>query len=120
MLEAFVKTVEELTPSQKEKLLVNLTKSILLREISPGELLRRLRVSYLGMNQDDYAELIGISRRSLHAIETDEKPMSSTTLLKAFSPLGFTLGLVPQSPEILESAIGQMVSDAIRADGSIL
>lgn len=103
--------MNELTPSQKERLLIELTTSLFNGEITQGELLRKLRADYLELTQDAYAKLVGISRRSLHEVESDGKELNLRTLNKVFSPLGFKIGLIPKSPYVLKAASANVEND---------
>lgn len=102
---------KNLSPSQKEALFIKLTADLFKGEITQGELLRMLRKTYLGLSQESYAKLVGISRRSLHEVESDRGALTLTTLNKIFLPLGFTLGLIPKSREILGAAVKTMEAD---------
>ncbi|MDZ7925547.1 MAG: helix-turn-helix transcriptional regulator [Marinagarivorans sp.] len=101
-------TSPELTPTQKEALLIELTTGLFNGKLSEGEVLKTLRSDYLGMTQETYANLVGISRRSLHEVESNRRALTLTTLHKVFSPLGFKIGLIPQSPHILRAAASGM------------
>ncbi|EWG99632.1 hypothetical protein [Halomonas sp. BC04] len=47
-----------LTPDEREEKLVEATRRLLAGEISEGDVLRILRRDVLGLNQNDYAELV--------------------------------------------------------------
>lgn len=96
---------KNLSPSQKEALLIELTAALLKGTITEGELLKTLRKTYLGLNQESYAKLVGISRRSLHEVESNRRALTLATLNKVFSPLGFKLGLIPKSATIFSAAV---------------
>lgn len=97
---------KSLTPSEKEQLLIVLTAALIKGEISEGDLLKKLRSDYLGLSQEAYAKLVGISRRSLHEVESNRRELTVTTLNKVFSPLGFRVGLTPKSLHVLKAAVG--------------
>jgi DNA-binding XRE family transcriptional regulator len=103
--------MNDLTPSQKEQFLIELTTALFKGEITQGELLKKLRSEYLDLTQDAYAKLVGISRRSLHEVESDRRQLNLSTLNKVFSPLGFSIGLIPKSPYVLKAASANIVDD---------
>ena len=104
-------TPPDLSPSQKEALLIKLTTGLFKGELSEGDVLKTLRSDYLGMTQETYAKLVGISRRSLHEVESNRRALTLTTLNKVFSPLGFKIGLIPKSPHILKAAASAIEID---------
>lgn len=103
--------MNELTPSQKEQFLIELTTALFKGDITEGELLKKLRSEYLELTQDAYAKLVGISRRSLHEVESDRRQLNLSTLNKVFSPLGFKIGLIPKSPYVLKAASVNVEND---------
>ena len=63
-------------------------------EMTQGELLRRVRKQVLFLNQEQYARLVGVSRRSLSDIERDAGQQTVSVLNRVFRPLGLEMGLV--------------------------
>jgi DNA-binding XRE family transcriptional regulator len=86
-----------LTPQERELLLLTSLQKILDGELTEGKVLRQLRKDILGMSQDQYAALVGISRRTLSDIENDTGSQSITVINSVFKPFGLRLGLLPSS-----------------------
>ncbi|MBV8647116.1 MAG: hypothetical protein JOZ06_06885, partial [Paludibacterium sp.] len=57
--------MRNLSPIERENVLADLLNQLLSGSISEGKLLRTLRKDVLGLSQDRYAQLVGISRRTL-------------------------------------------------------
>ncbi|MFC0268049.1 helix-turn-helix transcriptional regulator [Kushneria aurantia] len=88
--------MSELSPQQRETLLFELLDQLFDEQITPGQLLKRLRREVLSMNQTEYAALASISRRTLSAIETDRNQHTLDTFNRAFRPFGLSIGLLPR------------------------
>lgn len=69
--------------------------------LSQGEVLKALRKELLNMNQSQYAEFVGVSRKTISDIERGVGGQNTQVLNAVFKPLGFRLGLVPRAPHIL-------------------
>lgn len=72
-------------------------------EITEGALLRYLRKEVLGLTQDQYAVLVGISRRTLSDIELDRAQLTVSVMSKVFKPLGLKVGLLPRSDRLMNT-----------------
>lgn len=99
--------MKQLSGDEREALLISLLRAVQREELTEGELLRRLRKDILGMNQDEYAALVKVSRRTLSDIERDAGNPSLPVLKRVFRPLGITVGLLPRS----EGVLRRMVQD---------
>ncbi|PMR72721.1 helix-turn-helix domain-containing protein [Billgrantia endophytica] len=95
----------ELTPDERERKLIEAARKLLTGEISEGQLLRTLRRDALGLSQEDYARLAGVSRRTLSDMEGDKGNISFTVMNRVYRPLGFKVGLIPRQPALLEQAL---------------
>jgi len=73
----------------RQQVLIDLYKQYLLSEITLGQLLSYLRKNVLGLSQEQYAALVGISRRTLTDIEQDKSKLTQSVLDKVFKPTGF-------------------------------
>ena len=65
-------------PQDRQQILIDLYLQYLKQEITTGELLKYLRKNVLGMSQEQYANLVGISRRTLSDIELNKGSLSQT------------------------------------------
>ncbi|ETR94798.1 XRE family transcriptional regulator [Acinetobacter lactucae] len=89
----------------RQQILIDLYKQYLLSEITLGQLLSYLRKNVLGLSQEQYATLVGISRRTLTDIEQDKGKLTQSVLDKVFKPLGLKAGLVPTHGHIVDKII---------------
>lgn len=96
---------KSLNPKAREALLVSSLQKLLDSELSEGQVLAQLRKDVLGMNQSDYANLVGISRRTLSAIENDSGNQSISVINTAFKPFSLKVGLLPTQRSTLEKVL---------------
>ena len=95
---------KSLIPMTKEEQLIavnQIIKRLLLNEISQGAALRELRVKVLGLRQDGFTELTGVSRKTLSEIENDKGNYTPEVINKVFKPFDLKVGLVPTSSPLL-------------------
>jgi DNA-binding XRE family transcriptional regulator len=97
--------MKDLNPLEREAFLRNCLQELLSGETSEGKILTRLRKKILGMNQNDYAALVGLSRRTLSDIENDTGDQSLSVLNAAFKPFGLRLGLLPTHNHLLVDTV---------------
>ncbi len=97
--------MKNLSGDEREALLIRLLRAVQREEMSEGELLRTLRKDILAMNQDEYAALVNVSRRTLSDIERDAGNPSLPVLKRVFRPLGLTIGLLPRSEGVLRRMV---------------
>ncbi|WP_422103276.1 helix-turn-helix transcriptional regulator [Vreelandella sp.] len=93
---------KELSSIERETLLATLVTQLVREEISSGQVLRQLRRDVLGMSQTQYADLVGISRRTLSDLEADKASPTVALLNQVFRPLGLQVGLLPRNRELRE------------------
>ena len=93
---------KELSSIEREALLTTLATQLVREEISSGQVLRQLRRDVLGMSQTQYADLVGISRRTLSDLEADKASPTIALLNQVFRPLGLQVGLLPRNRELRE------------------
>lgn len=101
---------------EREALLQTLVRRLFEGEISEGELLRILRREVLGLSQERYAELVGVSRRTLSDMEGDKGNLSVAVMNRIYRPLGLRVGLLPRHPELLRRVLGQVLEEAPRGE----
>ncbi len=95
----------ELNPDEREAKLVEVVRQLLAEEINEGDALRILRRDVLGLSQDAYAKLVGISRRTLSDLERNRANITLDTMNRVYRPLGLRVGLLPRPPGMLERAL---------------
>jgi len=96
---------QSLSPQEREALLLQLLLQLAREEITQGELLRILRKRILHMNQEQYATLANVSRRTLSDIERDRGNQSLPVLTSVFKPLGLKPGLVPRNSALFDKLL---------------
>ena len=63
-------------------------------EITEGQLLAHMRKKVLKKNQDQYARIVGVSRRTLSEVECDRANVTQEVKNRIYRPLGLRVGLV--------------------------
>ncbi|QFT85032.1 Helix-turn-helix protein [Halomonas sp. THAF12] len=89
------------SPEARQAALLEQLRLLMRGETTEGRVLRTLRREVLGLTQTAYAELVGVSRRTLSDIERDAGNASMASLDRVFRPLGLRVGLMPRQPELL-------------------
>ena len=92
-------------PQDRQQILIGLYLQYFKQEITMGELLTYLRKNVLSMSQEQYANFVGISRRTLSDIELNKGSLSQSTMDKVLRPLGLQTGLVPMHPHVIEKIL---------------
>ena len=96
---------KENQPLDRQQLLIGLYTQYLFGKITLGQLLSYLRKNVLGLTQEKYAAMVGISRRTLTDIEQDKGQLTQIVLDKVFKPLGLKAGLIPTHEHIVRKII---------------
>ena len=89
----------------REQRLLAALRCLLAGEISEGQLLRQLRREVLGLSQQEYASLVGVSRRTLSDMEGDRGNASLAVMNRVYRPLGLRVGLLPRQTALLQEAL---------------
>ncbi|ANE74603.1 helix-turn-helix transcriptional regulator [Dickeya solani] len=95
------KNSRPLNASERQSAMQSIIRRMMVGEISQGNALRELRLSVLGLKQDAYASLVGVSRKTLSEIENDKGNYTADIINKVFKPFGLKMGLIPVSPSLL-------------------
>lgn len=91
-------------PMSKEAQLIAINaiiRHVLMNEMTQGQALRELRMNVLGIGQDAYTQIAGVSRKTLSEIENDKGNYTTEIINKVFAPFNLTVGLVPTSSQLL-------------------
>jgi DNA-binding XRE family transcriptional regulator len=99
------KSLTPMTKVQQRVAINKIIKSLILDEITQGAALRELRVSVLGLRQEAYTELTGVSRKTLSEIENGKGNYTPEILNKVFAPFDLKIGLVPTSSSTLKTLL---------------
>ncbi|MDF1763529.1 MAG: helix-turn-helix domain-containing protein, partial [Oleibacter sp.] len=84
---------KDLAPLSRAELLALVEQSIVSGQLTLGGAARILRKHIACLNQHEFAELCGVSRRTLAAIEMDEGNPTVNSLNQVFKLFGLELGL---------------------------
>ncbi|NKI74203.1 helix-turn-helix transcriptional regulator [Dickeya sp. CFBP 2040] len=95
------KNSRPLNASERQFAMQNIIRRMMIGEISQGNALKELRLTVLGLKQDAYANLVGVSRKTLSEIENDKGNYTADIINKVFKPFGLKMGLIPVSPSLL-------------------
>lgn len=91
-------TTQQLQAMTRTELLLYVESGVAAGELTLGVALKILRKYVAGLDQVSFAELCGISRRTLAALEADEGNPTLHTVNQAFKLFGLTLGLTRLYP----------------------
>lgn len=89
-------------PESRESYYLEISTKLLHGEITIGEGIQQLRKKFLGLNQEQFAKLVGVSRKTISDIENNRGNLSVETLNAITKPFKFRLALVPISFDILK------------------
>ncbi|ETX12381.1 XRE family transcriptional regulator [Marinomonas ushuaiensis DSM 15871] len=99
------KSLAPMTKTQQRTAINKIIKSLILKEITQGIALRELRVNVLGLRQEAYTELTGVSRKTLSEIENDKGNYTPETINKVFKPFELKMALIPISSSTLKTLL---------------
>ena len=99
------KNVQSISTSERKYKINRVIRSLLMGALTQGLALKELRINVLGVKQDTFAKMVGVSRKTISEIENDRGTFKTDILDKAFKPFGLKVGLVPVSTSLLNSAL---------------
>lgn len=88
----------------------NIIRRMMFGEISQGNTLKELRLNVLGLRQEAYATLVGVSRKTLSEIENGKGNYTADIINKVFKPFGLKVGLMPVSSSLLAEILSTPAS----------
>jgi DNA-binding XRE family transcriptional regulator len=88
------KNSQPLDNQEKRKVMKDIINRMMDGDLSQGEALKMLRIRVLGLKQEDYAQLVGVSRKTLSENENNKGNYSADVVNKVFQPFGLKVGLV--------------------------
>ena len=94
-------------PGSREAVILELMVQVLKGNLTDGQLLQQLRKQLLGLNQDRFAELVGVSRKTVSDIERGKGSPSQQVLNDVFKPFGLRAGIIPVSQSQTEKLISK-------------
>jgi DNA-binding XRE family transcriptional regulator len=95
------KSLAQMTKEEQLVTVNQIIKRLLLNKVSQGAALRELRVKVLGLRQEAFTELTGVSRKTLSEIENNKGNYTPEVINKVFKPFDLKVGLVPTSSPLL-------------------
>lgn len=93
-----IPAAQQLKAMSRTELLSFVESGVFAGELSLGAALKILRKYVAGLNQADFAELCGVSRRTLAALEADEGNPTLQTVNQVLKLFGLRLGLARLYP----------------------
>jgi len=87
---------KKLPSSVKDELMKSICIELITSQITTGKALQRLRTEMLFANQEQYAKMVGITRKALSEIEGDKSKASALVLGKALRGVGLELLVLPR------------------------
>jgi|TARA_R110001583_G_scaffold66309_3_gene190761 DNA-binding XRE family transcriptional regulator len=97
---------QKLPSSVKDELMKSICIELITSQITTGKALQRLRTEMLFANQEQYAKMVGITRKTLSEIEGDKSKASALVLGKALRGVGLELLVLPRDKFLQGEIIG--------------
>lgn len=94
-----------LTLKDREDLLLAATLDLFSGKKTQGQVLKWLRVELLSLSQDQYAKMVGVSRKALSDVESDKGKNGVELINRVFSGVGFRIALMPKDSVVLKMAV---------------
>ena len=99
------KGLAPMSKTEQSAAIKQVIKRMLLGNLSQGAALRELRVKVLGLRQEAYTELTGVSRKTLSEIENNKGNYTPEIINKVFAPFHLKVSLVPTSSRVLKDLL---------------
>lgn len=93
------------TPEQRTALRDQLIRQLLMNEISLGQALKSLRLQVLAIKQQQYADFVQVSRKTLSDLENDKGNYSIEIINQVLRPFELQVGIVPINRELILQAV---------------
>lgn len=99
------KNAQAVSVMERQSRINKVIHALLMGELTQGLALKELRMEVLGIKQDAFAKMVGVSRKTISEIENDRGAFKTDILDKVFKPFGLRVGLVPVSASLLNSVL---------------
>ncbi|EDP99911.1 Transcriptional regulator, Cro/CI family protein [Shewanella benthica] len=96
---------KRMQPTEKDELMLSVCQSMLLGEITTGGALKKLRIQMLSINQDQYARMVGVTRKIISEIEGDKSKASASVLNQVLRGVGLSVMVMPRDKYLQEQLI---------------
>ena len=95
----------EVDAAGRDLFLKQVTSGLLEGHLTQGQALKELRLRVLNLKQEQYASMVGVSRKVLSQIENDKGNFSFSIINKVFRPVGLQVGIIPRHQDVLRDAL---------------
>ncbi len=99
------KNQQVLSIEDRRAFIDKITLQVMQGELTPGAALKILRQQVLGLKQDSFSKMVGVSRRVISDVENNSGNYSLDKLNKLFSPFGMHFGLQPKTYHRMQQLI---------------
>lgn len=99
------KTKKMLTPEQRAVVRDQLIKQLLFNEITLGQALKQLRLNLLAVKQQQYADFVKVSRKTLSDLENDKGNYSIEIINQVLRPFELQVGIMPIKRDLIHQAV---------------
>lgn len=89
----------------RDLIISTVSKKLLTNEYTQGDALKKLRVNVLNLDQERFAKLVGVSRKTISDIENNRGNYTVSVLNGVFKPFGLRVSITPTSPEKLKQLL---------------
>ncbi|MEZ9597049.1 XRE family transcriptional regulator [Shewanella sp. 10N.261.52.F9] len=83
-------------PNEKDALMLAVSRDLLTGTKTTGQALRFLRVELLSLNQEQYARMVGVTRKILSEIESDRSKANVCVLNRVLRGVGLYAAILPR------------------------
>ncbi|MDF2179696.1 helix-turn-helix transcriptional regulator [Aliiglaciecola sp. CAU 1673] len=101
---------EKIIAQEEYELVIELLQAYYQELLSMGQMIKIMRKDILELNQTQFAELTGISRRTLSDLEQDKGSPTLSVLDAVFAPLGVKTSLLPNNDKVLKQVAASLGS----------
>lgn len=99
------KTKKAITPEQRASVRDQIIEQLLFNQITLGQALKQLRLTLLAIKQQQYADFVKVSRKTLSDLENDKGNYSIEIINQVLRPFELQVGIVPINRELITQAV---------------
>lgn len=89
----------------RDLIITTVSKKLLTGEYSQGDALKKLRVNVLNLDQERFAKLVGVSRKTVSDVENNKGNYTVNVLNSVFKPFGLQVSITPTKREKLKQLL---------------
>ncbi|MCL1049545.1 helix-turn-helix domain-containing protein [Shewanella abyssi] len=102
---------ENITSNSKDELILDTCHALMAKEITTGQALKKLRVSLLSINQDEYAKMVGLTRKVISEIERDKSKSNVDVLNQSLRGVGLNIAILPRDKFLQEQVLKSDINE---------